>query len=122
MFSINNVLEHVPSKVTTHYHLSLRCYLSVVDRLVYVWCSVNEEWIESKIDVNDNLVFSLSEINDYGFARYACSRCECGGTLVHSISKIDESSGSNDIFSFDCESCGSSNGTDNITDALACCP
>ena len=106
------IFDQIPSKkVTTHYHFALLAYLSVTEDTVWVWCSVNEEWIESSIDVSTSVVFSFSKFYELGFSVIGQTKCPCGALGDITVTKTEAS--------FDCN-CGHFVDM-NISEAIRCC-
>ncbi len=80
IINILQIRENAPSEVTTHYHLTRKCYLSLDgDGRLYMWCGVNNEWIETKTALHEEalvLNFALLDKTGFCFAGFhACSRC-----------------------------------------------
>jgi len=68
--NVKRILENSPSRITTHYHVPLKAYLSVDDTNTYIWCDVNEAWIACKRDLhNDELVLEFELLRSAGFRR-----------------------------------------------------
>ncbi|GAL13175.1 hypothetical protein JCM19233_4177 [Vibrio astriarenae] len=105
-FDIQGIIHHSPSKITTHYHLTKKAYVSF-DRdthLCYVWCFSNQEWIETAWTYCEFGLISLTEMQEQRFSSMViprkkdhCTLCE-GQLLAH----VND----NGSLSIECPHCG----------------
>lgn len=110
--ALDFIFESKPSKLTTHYHMKLGAYLSFAYDDVYIWCCVNEAWIESSIDIQDALTFNFEEMTSNGLSCIGKSLCICGGDALINLSRSG-------VFTAECKSCNFSVELAE-NDALAC--
>lgn len=103
VINVQKILENSPSRITTHYHIPLKAYLSVDDTNTYMWCDVNQAWIASKRDLqNDVLVLEFELLNSAGFSNlglHPCPHCQSSQQCYASIGISNE-------LSLDCDKCG----------------
>lgn len=102
-FGSNNNFDFIfanrPSKVTTDYHLKLGAYLSESCGITYIWCDVNEAWIESTLSVEEEVTFNFESMESCGFSTIGNTSCTCGNSASVNLTR-------NATFTQSCDSCG----------------
>lgn len=99
--NFHTIFSLIPSKVTTHFNMRLRAYLSLEsDGEMSIWCDVNQEWIPTKNAslFKEAFVFQLDEKTSTFTSCTAKARCICGCDGLLTLR-------SNRGYSFDCENC-----------------
>ncbi|MGF1894027.1 hypothetical protein L4D18_21640 [Vibrio campbellii] len=100
------ICENAPSTVTTHFHLTRKCYLLLSESgRLYFWNDDKKEWIFTPSPLHEEgLVLDLNSLSRAGFSfagLYPCSRCP---TTTHNHILI----GNDGSVVLNCLKCGSS--------------
>ncbi|HCZ9712086.1 TPA: hypothetical protein O4I73_005147 [Vibrio parahaemolyticus] len=90
IINIQQILENVPSKQATHYHLVYQCYLYLDTRgTLHHWDGSTHEWTLAQTSLKEEQpVICFDELESCGFCRIGSTSCQregCYGERFYSI-------------------------------------